>query len=154
MAEYPDFKHGTRAKIDANGVPVSDNGDSLQAIVYIGTAPVHLVEGGVNNVNKPILVRDMSEARKYLGYSDDWAAYTLCEAMQAGNLAGIYLIASKQPIRYSYGVQTEIYMAKSMNIPLFVEFYDGNEADEHLLPVRNGLRLAEGGEFVHENWSE
>lgn len=90
MAEYPDFKHGTRAKIDANGVPVSDNGDSLQAIVYIGTAPVHLVEGGVNNVNKPILVRDMSEARKYLGYSDDWAAYTLCEAMQAHfNLNGV-----------------------------------------------------------------
>lgn len=83
MAEYPDFKHGTRAEIDASGVPISENGDSLQAIVYIGTAPVHLVEGGAKNVNRPILVRDMSEAKKYLGYSDDWANYTMCEGMQA-----------------------------------------------------------------------
>lgn len=81
MAEYPGFKHGTRAEIDANGFSTAGNGESLQAIVYIGTAPVHLIEDGAKNVNKPILVRDIAEARKYLGYSDDWASYTLCEAM-------------------------------------------------------------------------
>lgn len=81
MAEYPDFKHGTLAEIEANAFSTAGNGASLQAIVYVGTAPVHLVEGGASNVNKPILVRDIAEARKYLGYSDDWASYTLCEAM-------------------------------------------------------------------------
>lgn len=81
MAEYPDFLHGTRAEIEANAFSTAESNDNLQAIVYIGTAPVHLVEGGAKNVNKPILVRDIAEARKYLGYSDDWASYTLCEAM-------------------------------------------------------------------------
>ena len=57
MAEYPGFKHGTRAEIDANGFSTAGNGESLQAIVYIGTAPVHLIEDGAKNVNKPILVQ-------------------------------------------------------------------------------------------------
>lgn len=83
MAEYPGFKHGTRAEIEANAFSTTENGESLQAIVYIGTAPVNQVEDGAKNVNKPILVRDISEARKYLGYSDNWAKYTLCEAMHA-----------------------------------------------------------------------
>ena len=81
MAEYLDFKHGTRGTVDMTGVSFADNGRSRQAIVYIGTAPVNQVAGGDKNVNRPILVRDISDARKYLGYSDDWASYTLCEAM-------------------------------------------------------------------------
>jgi len=63
---------------------VLDSGESetgVGAIVYIGTAPVHLVENGAKSVNKPILVRNIAEARKYFGYSDNWADYTLCEAM-------------------------------------------------------------------------
>ena len=83
MAEYPDFKHGALAEIDTDGFQAAESGESRQALVYVGTAPVHLVEHGARNVNKPILVRDISEARKYLGYSDDWASYTLCEAMYA-----------------------------------------------------------------------
>lgn len=81
MSEYPDFKHGTRGEIDTDGLGLSNRGRTRQAIVYIGTAPVHLVEGGASNVNKPILVKNMVEARKAFGYSDDWASYTLCEAM-------------------------------------------------------------------------
>ncbi|MBQ9252247.1 MAG: hypothetical protein IJ188_06405 [Clostridia bacterium] len=81
MAEYPEFKHGTRGKVIAEGLDFSNKGKHRQAIVYIGTAPVHQVEGGAKNVNRPIVCGDIAEARKYLGYSDDWASYTLCEAM-------------------------------------------------------------------------
>ena len=42
---------------------------------------MHNVEGGANNVNKPIVVNNIAEARKYFGYSDEWDKYTLCEAM-------------------------------------------------------------------------
>lgn len=76
MAEY---KHGAYGEIDAVGARVSD--ESQSAIVYIGTAPVHTVEDGAKNVNTPILISNIAEARRYLGYSDDWASYTLCEAM-------------------------------------------------------------------------
>lgn len=82
MAEYPNFKHGTRGEIKAEGFSLNNRSKSKMGIVYIGTAPVHQIEGGANNVNVPILCNNLSEAKKKLGYSDDWAKYTLCEAMK------------------------------------------------------------------------
>ena len=76
MAEY---KHGALGNVSGTGAKVSEK--SKVAVVYVGTAPVHTVEGGAKNVNTPMLINDISEARKYLGYSDDWASYTLCEAI-------------------------------------------------------------------------
>jgi len=74
-----DYLHGAYGQILAVGSRVSTAIPS--AIVYIGTAPVHMVEGGEKAVNRPILVSNIAEARKKLGYSDDYASYTLCEAM-------------------------------------------------------------------------
>lgn len=83
MAEYPGFLHGAYGEINAVDSPNSMRNRRIkQAFVCIGTAPVHQVEGGANNVNKPILVNDIGEARAKLGYSDDWAKYTVCEAMK------------------------------------------------------------------------
>ncbi len=76
-----DYLHGAYGKIQAIGTKVAAK--SLNAIVYIGTAPVQTVEGGAASVNKPICVSNIAEARKYFGYSEDWAKYTLCEAMHA-----------------------------------------------------------------------
>lgn len=76
MAEY---LHGAYGAIQATGTKTARGSQS--AIVYIGTAPVHTVAGGSANVNKPVVINDMAEARKYFGYSNDWAKYTLCEAM-------------------------------------------------------------------------
>lgn len=81
MAEYPDFKHGAYGYATVDGLLPSDRDKSKQAFVYFGTAPVNQVAEGAKNVNKPILCRDISEARKMLGWSEDWAKYTLCEAM-------------------------------------------------------------------------
>ena len=80
MAEYPDYKHGAYGEIEANGVPLTGKDPAKMAMVYFGTAPVHLVEGGANNVNVPMLINDIGEAKKYMGYSDNWSDYTLCEA--------------------------------------------------------------------------
>ena len=79
MSEY---LHGAYGDWQANGNRVSAESES--AIVCIGTAPVHtlsLADGESYNVNKPVLVQNIAEAKKYFGYSDDWASYTLCEAM-------------------------------------------------------------------------
>lgn len=51
------------------------------AVVYVGTAPVHTVAGGAANKDRPVAVNSFSEAVKLFGYSDDWADYTLCEAI-------------------------------------------------------------------------
>lgn len=74
-----DYLHGAYGQIQSVGARVA--GASQSAIVYVGTAPVHTIEGGAKNVNVPIAVSNIAEAKKFFGYSDDWAKYTLCEAM-------------------------------------------------------------------------
>lgn len=82
MAEYPypQFKHGAYGEVVADGVKLANNGKTKQAFVYFGTAPVGQVEGGAENVGKPIVCSSMSEFKRYLGYSEEWDKYTLCEA--------------------------------------------------------------------------
>ena len=77
MSEY---LHGAYGRIRTEGNRVPD--DAAGAIVYVGTAPVHNTQGGASRVNVPITLRNMGEAKRLLGYSDDWAHYTLCEAMR------------------------------------------------------------------------
>ena len=76
MSEY---LHGAYGDSQANGNRVAASSPS--AIIAIGTAPVQTVAGGAENVNVPKIVYNIAEARKLFGYSDDWADYTLCEAM-------------------------------------------------------------------------
>lgn len=76
MSEY---KHGAFSEHQITGAKQASEGRT--AFVYIGTAPVHTVSGGAANVNKPVLVRSIAEARRLFGYSEDWSKYSLCEAM-------------------------------------------------------------------------
>lgn len=50
--------------------------------IIVGSAPIHLVAGNPKEVtNRPVLLNNYAEAVNTLGYSDDWGAYTLCEAI-------------------------------------------------------------------------
>ena len=104
----PNYLHGAYGQIQTAGTRVANN--SQGAIVYIGTAPVHQVEGGASNVNKPIAVNNIAEARRFFGYSDDWASYTLCEAMHAHfELKGVgplVLINVLDPTTHKAGTKT------------------------------------------------
>ena len=73
------YKHGPYGEQQAIGYRVPTQSQS--AIVAIGTAPVHTVEGGAAYLNKPVVVQSAAEAIKYFGYSEDWASYTLCEVI-------------------------------------------------------------------------
>lgn len=46
----------------------------------IGTAPVQITESPAT-VGSPVLITSWDEAVEKLGYSEDWATYTLCEVM-------------------------------------------------------------------------
>ena len=77
-----DYLHGAYGEWFANGNIPTAVGEGV--VVAVGTAPVQnlsLKEGEDYNVNKPVLVRNIAEAKRLFGYSDDWAKYTLCEAM-------------------------------------------------------------------------
>lgn len=78
MSEYLHGAYGD-SRADGNRVSV----DAEKAFVCFGTAPVQtlaLATGESYNVNKPVVVHNIAEAKAAFGYSDDWAKYTLCEA--------------------------------------------------------------------------
>lgn len=109
MSEY---KHGAYGQIQAVAARLADR--SLQAMVYVGTAPVHtldLADGESYPVNKPIVVNNIAEARKYFGYSDDWAKYTLCEAMKVHleekGVGPLVLINVLDPTKAAHKSQTK-----------------------------------------------
>lgn len=76
------YLRGAYAEITDMPNRASDN--TSAAPVYIGTAPVFMsASGGADVVNVPVLVRSFAEAVDKFGYSEDWATFTLCEAMYA-----------------------------------------------------------------------
>jgi len=75
------YKHGVYAEqLPSSILPPRRIGAALPVVV--GTAPVHMIqEGHTGPVNEPVLAYSYTEAVQAVGWSDDWAAYTLCEAI-------------------------------------------------------------------------
>lgn len=81
------YRHGVSSVEIATSLPTTTQdavsnvtvGSASTVTVAVGTAPIHLVENGP--VNKPILVKSFDEAKKKLGYSENYSQFTLCEAM-------------------------------------------------------------------------
>lgn len=74
-----------------HGVYITENPTAISAPVetnagvqiVIGTAPVNLLADPAGAVNKPILVNTYAEAVAAVGFSKDFASYTLCDAISA-----------------------------------------------------------------------
>mgnify|MGYP001018937243 FL=1 len=49
--------------------------------VVVGTAPVNMAEDPAATVNAPIVCTTFEEAKRKLGFLEDYTNYTLCEAM-------------------------------------------------------------------------
>lgn len=96
-----DYKHGTYGEFSESvGGVVAE---TQSAFVYVGTAPVNLIRGYAGAVNTPILLRTFDAAKRLVGYSDDWATFTLCEAIQlhfdnaSGNIGPMVVINALDP---------------------------------------------------------
>ena len=75
------YKHGVyTSEVPTSVVPAVNTAAGLP--VVFGTAPVHLASERAQS-NKPILCYSYAEAVQQLGYSKDWAKYTLCEVMSS-----------------------------------------------------------------------
>jgi uncharacterized protein len=105
------YKHG----IYGNPIPSTPQAnvtDSKALPVYFGTAPINTV--AARAFNAPALVSSMSEAMTVMGYSDDWAKFTLCEAMAAhfnngvGNIGPIILVNVFDPATHKKSGTTSI----------------------------------------------
>lgn len=97
------YKHGAYGEILASKVKSTQQSDSVA--VYIGTAPINLIRGyaDADLVNMPIKVANMSDTQRKLGYSENWAAFTLCEVFAqhfdntVGNVGPIYILNVLDP---------------------------------------------------------
>lgn len=85
-------------------------------VVYVGTAPVNLVRGyaGKALVNNPVKLTNLVNAQQTMGYSEDWTAFGLCEAVNAhfnntkGNMGPIYVINVLDPVTHKKAQQTNM----------------------------------------------
>lgn len=76
------YKHGVYTSEVPTSMVAPVNGTAGLQVV-IGTAPVNMLANPAAAVNKPLLVNNYKEAVEAVGYSDDFASYTLCEAISA-----------------------------------------------------------------------
>lgn len=97
MAIYP---HGVYVREVATSMVAPIYGTAGLQVV-IGTAPVNMLANPAEAVNKPLLVNSFKEAVAAVGWSDDFASYTLCEAISASfrvmNVAPLVLINVLDP---------------------------------------------------------
>jgi hypothetical protein len=97
------YKHGAYGEITKSKAVAAAQADTV--LVYVGTAPVHLISGysAAGIINTPVRLRNMDEARATFGYLDDWDSYTLCEAFaehfnnSVANSGPIYVINVLDP---------------------------------------------------------
>lgn len=76
------YKHGVYTSEVATSLVAPVIGTAgLQVVV--GTAPVNVLDDPSKAVNTPILANNYKEAVEALGFSSDFASYTLCEAISA-----------------------------------------------------------------------
>ncbi len=83
------FQHGVRVSEQATSLLAPILGTAGLQVVF-GTAPVNLAEDPYSVTNIPVIAYSWSEAVKKLGYSADYAKYTLCQSMYASfQLVGV-----------------------------------------------------------------
>lgn len=92
------YKHG----IIGTAAPTNKETEIAQGTipVFIGSAPVHRINTNgspdfnyADYVNKPFIVSSLREAKAKGLYSEDWATYTLCEAIYAHFMNGEQAVA-------------------------------------------------------------
>lgn len=83
------YEHGIRIQEQATSLAAPITGTAGLQVVF-GTAPVNLADDPYGVTNIPVIAHNWAEAVAQLGYSEDYAHYTLCQSMYASfKLAGV-----------------------------------------------------------------
>ena len=105
------YRHGIYVSEQETSMIAPLNGTAGLQVV-IGTAPVHLLADPAAAINKPLLVYSKAEAIAAVGHSDDFASFTLCEAISASfavvNVAPLVLINVLDPAKHSAEMEEKL----------------------------------------------
>ena len=105
-----DYKHGTYGEFAESIGNIGTQSGTIA--VYVGVAPVNLVRGYAKYVNAPVKLASFSAAKRYMGYTDNWADFDLCEAISthldnsAGNAGPIVAINVLDPATHKKQTET------------------------------------------------
>ena len=104
------YKHGTYGEFaESIGEAATQAGT---VAVYVGLAPVNLVRGYESYVNSPVKLTDFNAAKRYMGYSDKWSTFDLCEAFKlhfdnaSGNIGPIVAVNILDPAKHKKAQET------------------------------------------------
>lgn len=106
------YKHGTYGEFAESIGHISS--ESGTVAVYVGTAPVNLIRGYAKYVNTPVKLTDFNTVKRYMGYSTDWAKFSLCEAFNVhfdnpeGNIGPIVAINVLDPATHKKDSATTV----------------------------------------------
>lgn len=100
------YKHGTYGEFAKSIAGAATQAATIP--VYVGTAPVNLIRGYADGkaINTPVLLRTFDGAAQSVGYSADWASFTLGEAVKAhfdnpaGNVGPIVVVNVLDPVKH------------------------------------------------------
>lgn len=106
------YKHGTYGEFAESIGGVATQSGTLA--VYVGTAPVNLIQGyaEADVVNSPVLLTDFAAVKRLMGYSSNWTGFSLCEAFKVhfdnpeGNAGPIVAINVLDPAVHKKSTQT------------------------------------------------
>ena len=94
------YKHGVYVQEQATSLVTPIVGTAGLQVIF-GTAPINLATDPYKAANTPILAYSFAEAVENVGYSDDFANYTLCQSIDACfrvfNVAPIILVNVLDP---------------------------------------------------------
>lgn len=79
------YYHGVRVMEEGTDTAVPVESSGLQVVV--GTAPVNLAENPAAVVNVPVVCTSLADAKKKIGYCDDFENFTLCQSVYANFVA-------------------------------------------------------------------
>lgn len=102
------YNHGVRILENPTSLPSPVVGTAGLQVVF-GTAPVNMAVDPYKAANRPIIVESFEAAKKAVGYSDDFKAYTLCQSMDASfrvfGVAPIVLINVLDPAKHTAAME-------------------------------------------------
>jgi uncharacterized protein len=108
------YQHGAYGIIGNDKVKSAIQSSTV--VAYIGTAPIHLVPDYDTKqlVDNPIKLQNMPEVLATVGYSSEWAKFTLCEAFdchfnnQIGNVGPIFIVNVLDPEVHRKEAETSV----------------------------------------------
>lgn len=104
------YNHGVRIQENPTSLPAPVIGTAGLQVV-LGTAPVNLAEDPYKAANRPIIAESFEEAKKAMGYSDDFKSYTLCQSMDASfrvfGVAPVVMITVLDPKKHTTAIEEQ-----------------------------------------------